>query len=356
MYHSPIKNVEFHYKTSLLSETIGDAHVYPDALGSMLGTIGMDRKAMVDFLRSFVGDHRYLAVDLTHILSMSENVISSMLGHNSMDELLPQVQLLFLFSLDRDAPTYFRILPGSINSVASLKLSMEESSANRIVLVSDTGFYSKSNISSLDSMGISYIIPLKRNSKLISYDSEGGKHFMFQDHTIFYSKYSSSGETMFTFRNYFLKAEEEKYFLGMNKSTKRFTAIRDRMGTISVITNLKVPGEIVYGMLKSRTDIEQSYDTFKNTIHADRTYMRNDQQMQGWTFVNFIALIIHYRIYSLLKSKDLLKKYSPVDVIQHMSRIFMLRIGEEWKISEIPKKSRSLMEGLDIPIMQKSWS
>ncbi len=53
------------------------------------------------------------------------------------------------------------------------------------------------------------------------------------------------------------------------------------MGTISVITNLKVSGEIVYDMLKSRADIEQSYDTFKNTINADRTFMRDDYQMQG---------------------------------------------------------------------------
>ena len=60
-----------------------------------------------------------------------------------------------------------------------------------------------------------------------------------------------------------------------------FRKNRERMGTISVITNLKVSGEIVYDMLKSRADKEQSYDKFKNTIHADRTYMRDDYQMQG---------------------------------------------------------------------------
>jgi len=90
------------------------------------------------------------------------------------------------------------------------------------------------------------------------------------------------------------------------------------MGTISVITNLHVSGEIVYDMLKSRTEIEQSYDTFKNTIHADRTYMRDDFQLQGWMFINFIALILHYRIYALLKSHDMLSKYSPKDVMEHL--------------------------------------
>ncbi len=101
------------------------------------------------------------------------------------------------------------------------------------------------------------------------------------------------------------------------------------------MTNLKVSGEIVYDMLKSRADIEQSYYVFKNTIHGDHTYMRDDYQMQGWTFVNFTALILHYRIYSLLKKHDLLGRYSPEDFLE---RANMLRIGEEWRMSEIPKK------------------
>ncbi|MGC8563183.1 MAG: hypothetical protein ACP5NO_08365, partial [Thermoplasmata archaeon] len=70
----------------------------------------------------------------------------------------------------------------------------------------------------------------------------------------------------------------------------------------------------------------------------------------------FIALILHYRIYSILKEKGLLKRYSPEDVIEHLERVSMLKIGEEWKISEIPKKSRDIIDELGIPIMQKSGS
>ena len=316
----------------------------------------MDRTAMAGFMKALMkGDH-YLAVDLTHVLSMSEGIISAALGHNGMDEFLPQVRLLFLFSPDHEMPAYFRILPGAINSVASLKITMEETGAGGMVLVADTGFYSSSNVSALDAMGIFYIIPLKRDSKLIDYSTEGEKHFMFQDHPVFYRKHAVGNRAMHTFRNDFLKAEEEKDFLARSGSPARFTAIRERMGTISVITNLKVSGEIIYGMLKPRADIEQSYDTFRNTIHADRTYMRDDHQLQGWMSINFIALMLHYRIYGLLRSKGLLGKYSPQDVIEHLARVFMLKIGDEWKISEIPKKSRILIDSLEIPIMQNSGS
>ncbi|MCL4328304.1 MAG: hypothetical protein M1151_03890 [Candidatus Thermoplasmatota archaeon] len=119
--------------------------------------------------------YRYLAVDLTHVLSMSEGIISATLGHNGMEEYLPQVQILFLFSLDHEMPAHFRILPGAVNSVASLKLTMEESGAKRMVLVADTGFYSSSNTSALDSMGIFHVIPLKgrgtSSSRIIPYST-----------------------------------------------------------------------------------------------------------------------------------------------------------------------------------------
>ena len=354
MHRSPMKNVEFHYVTSYLSRMLEDARVSPDTLGGLLRRIGMDRRAMSDFMKSFLKDDRYLAVDLTHVLSMSDGVISATLGHNSMGEYLPQIQLLFLFSLDHDMPAYFRILPGSVNSVMSLRMTMEESGVKRIVLVADTGFYSSANVSALQSMGIFFIIPLKRNSKLIDYSFRNEKHFMFQDRPVFYSRYGSSGHTVYSFRNDFLKAEEEKDYLGRKGSKAGFDRIRERMGTISVMTNLKVSGEIVYVMLKSRADIEQSYDTFKNTINADRTYMRDDYQMQGWMFVNFLALILHYRIYNLLKKHDLLRQYSPEDVMEHLERVSMLKIGDEWKLSEIPKKSRDIIESLEIPIMQRA--
>jgi len=61
--------------TSYLSETMKDAHVSPDALSDMIRRIGMDRNSIVHFMKSM----------------MSEGIISATLGHNSMEEYLPQV-------------------------------------------------------------------------------------------------------------------------------------------------------------------------------------------------------------------------------------------------------------------------
>ena len=85
----------------------------------MLREVGMDREAMASFMRNFVSGGGYAAIDLTHVLSLSEGVISSTLGNNSSSEQLQQVNVSYLFSLDRMEPSYFRMLVGSFCRFAS---------------------------------------------------------------------------------------------------------------------------------------------------------------------------------------------------------------------------------------------
>ncbi len=354
IHNTPIKNLEFLYQNSYLSEMM-EASTYPKHIGEMLRNMGMDRSAITGFMKTFLSKSRYIAIDLTSVISLSEGVISAMLGHDSDESNLPIVQLLLLFNMEEKEPSYYRILSGSITSVMSISSTMEESGISDIVLVGDTGFYSSENVKNLEEKGIHYILPLKRNSTLISYDMKMKRYFPYEDRPVWYSM-SPGKRNIYIFQDTSLRAEEEKDFLrreeGKRGAVSRFRSIENRMGKIAVMTDLKVSGEVIYDMLKTRVDIEQAYDTLKNTIHADRTYVRDDYQMQGWMFVNFIALMLHYRIYNILRKRDLLKHYSPRDVIEHLERINRLKIGDEWKYSEIPKKSRKIMDDLDLHIVQ----
>ncbi len=83
-------------------------------------------------------------------------------------------------------------------------------------------------------------------------------------------------------------------------------------------------------------------------LNADRSYMRDDSAMEGWMFVNFISLLLYYKVYGLLVSKDALSKCSPKDVILHLSRVFNVKIGDNWVVSEVPKKTRLLIDKLGI--------
>jgi len=370
LYNSPIKNLQTYYEGSFLSETLPGAHLSPKPIGRLLGELGRERERVKRVLKLFVSGNDFALIDLTHVFSLSENVISSVPGYNSKREFLPQVHMVFLFSLDNHMPSYFRMVPGSICDVSTLLLTVKEAGVKNVVLVGDKGFFSEDNVLALNEekeRNLHYIFPLKRDSSLIDYSkiSQGDKkgfdgYFLFEKRVIWHYSYRvNSGvledKKIAVFLDERLKTEEEKDYISRiekdeSKTLENFYKIQHRQGTIAVITDLDNDAERIYNILKSRSEIETMIDAFKNTLNADRSYMQDDYHMEGWMFINFIALVFYYTVYRILLDNDLLKRYSPKDVLVHLSRIYKLKIQNQWVTYEIPKKTRDIMEKLNLDI------
>jgi len=369
LYNSPIKNIQLHYTTSFTSEVINNAHVSPKKIGDLLGEIGKERGKIRKFLSSFISGTEFAIIDVTQVFSFSENIISSTMGYNSKKEFSPQVNMVFLFSLDHHMPAYFRMVPGSIRDVSSFLLTVKESGVKNVVLIGDKGFYSEDNVKDLEALeqgGIHYILPLKRNLSQIDYQKiqSGDKrnfdgYFLFEKRIIWYYSYDSVDERKITvFLDDKLKAEEQKDTLARieEDDTKEDDNLEDffekqyTQGTVTVITDLNKDAQKIYELLKCRVEIEVMFDAFKNTLDSDRTYMRDDYHMEGWMFINFIALLFYYRMYRLLVDNEILNNYTPKDVFLHLSRIYKLNINDNWVLSEIPKKTRKILEKLNLPI------
>lgn len=366
-YSSPLKNVQVHYAASHLSDALKDAQVSPESLTKLLHSIGLARGRMVEFMKNFI-EGSQVVIDLTHIFSLSEGVISATLGHNGQGQYLPQVNLVLLHSLEKKTPSFFRLVPGSIHDVSTVVASVKEAQLSAALVIGDKGFYSELNVAALEEEKLEYLLPLKRNSSQISYaPTRSGDRkrfdgfFQFDERVIWYREQKpksradkEAGRRVFLFLDEKLKAEEEKDFMSHVKAKKlgaeEYFERQFCMGTIAVITNCSFRAQRVFELLKERLEVEQVFDTFKNTLHADRSFMRDDLGLQGWMFVNFVALLLYYRFYDLLLQCEVLDKYSPRDVILHLSRVFKLRIGEKWVLSEVPKSSKILMEKLKIQI------
>ncbi len=101
MYQSPLKNMELHYQDSWLSESMPDAALSKNTLSQVLEVVGQCREDIVEFLKGFICGKENLLIDLTHIFSLSEDVTLAEKGYNSQWDFTPQVNLLFLFSLDK---------------------------------------------------------------------------------------------------------------------------------------------------------------------------------------------------------------------------------------------------------------
>ena len=153
-----------------------------------------------------------------------------------------------------------------------------------------------------------------------------------------------------------LKTTEEKDFLERVDSCpeeytiEKFHEKQYSFGTIAMLTNImKEPNE-VYSDYKSRGGIEQMIDTLKNVVEADRTYMQNEQALEGWMFINYIALHWYYKVYHLLLKNELNHRYSPIDILQILTEVRKIKINDTWHNSEVTSKTSDLIARLGVHI------
>jgi len=363
-HKSTFKNMAIHYQDSWFSEEFPSAKLYEKAYKRLLIEVGSNRENIIKFLRKFILKEEALLMDLSHIFSYSANQILTAKGYNSDFDFSPQINLLFVFSFKRKLPLFYRILPGNVRDVRSLKATLEESKIEDAIIVADKGFYSKENIRLLKKEGLKFILPLKRNNKLINYaplmsaDKRGlDGYFKFRGRHIWYYGRRRADYVLWVYLDERLKIEEEQDYLNRIESnpengyTKEgFHQIALRFGTIALLSNLNLSAQKIFEYFKSRIEIEILFDVFKNVLKADRSYMRGDKEMEAWMFINYLSLVYYYKIYQKLVELDLLKHYSVEDVLLHLRRVRRIKLRGEWIDLEIPKESRKLIEVLKIPI------
>ncbi|GBD87849.1 hypothetical protein BMS3Abin03_01783 [bacterium BMS3Abin03] len=88
----------------------------------------------------------------------------------------------------------------------------------------------------------------------------------------------------------------------------------------------------------------------KNITNADKSYMQDEQTLEAWIFINYIALHRYYRIYQLLVKNKLNNKYSPIDFLLFLKEIRKVKINDKWSLAETIIKTNDLSERLKIHI------
>jgi len=80
-----------------------------------------------------------------------------------------QFVLLYLYDATTLKPLYYRIFPGNMKDVSTLKNTISISGLEQCVYIADKGFFSEANIVELERLNMQYIIPLRRVNKKIPY-------------------------------------------------------------------------------------------------------------------------------------------------------------------------------------------
>ncbi len=339
----PMKSVHYLYEKTYLCR-IMDESMSPDSLSRMLSSLPEDQSIKV--MKRLTEKGEYILMDSTAIFSRSENISFLEPGHNSRNIHIPQINIMMLFSSTRTVPTFVRILPGSIRDVSAMSKTIDMAGVERCVIVADKGFFSADNIGKLRKKHLSYIIPLRRNSKIIQNQDHFMGVFMYDGKPV---KYWKRENDVYIFEDPVLKSEEEKDYLiriSKNRRSKgEYDEYQINFGKLYLLSDLREEPERIYRLYKQREYVEYAFNVYKNDLEADRSYLSDDHMLFTYMFLNLLSLYLHFQILNMIDGR-----YSVRDVLLILSRIKIYRMESADIMSEIPKKAKELVSDLNIDL------
>lgn len=369
-YQSPLKNIPFYLTHSDICYQLNwQESISDQKMGDYLFDLGSHQASIHRYMEPEQKDRKCVLIDATDIVSYSRNMSMVQKGYNSQMNFNPQFVLLYLYDAATLQPLYYRLVAGNIREVTAMKSTIAASGIEQCIFIADKGFFSESNISDMELAGLQFIIPLRRDNKLIPYEQlvaidQNDNYFAYAKRHIFYTDPQiTKGRKVCLYLDGMLKEQEKNDYLSRIQtvpeyySKEKFKERVNRMGTLAIIHNTGLNPEEIYVEYKQRGDIEQFFDQFKNTLNASFSYMQREESLNGWMFINHISMQVIYKIYQILKTTPLNKKqmlnhrYSIKDTIEHLMTIKKIKFSDqEHIITEVDKPTRFLLDKMKISI------
>ena len=363
-FQSPMRRVSGDFSDSFLSEKIGTRGLSANALSGFLHDLGTHRDKITEFMRGYIDADDNIIFDGTDQLSASRCMDYPQLTKTKTGTFDTAVNIMWIFNCAKHLPVYYRLMPGSIKDVSAFKVCVEDSGMRNGVAIIDKGFQSASNIEKLDELGIKFIMSLRRSTKGLDYSifasrtNEGADGaFLYRKRPIWWKRFGIDGHEVFLYLDEAHRSDESEDYMRRvfdpdmeGYTMENYKAKALQFGTLALMTTSGKDAEQVYLDYKTRGDVEQAIDAFKNIIEADHSYMQDEKSLEAWTFICLIALQWYYDLSERLKKAEMCNKFAPMDMVRSLSRVRTVRVDKKWIPAEVMKKDRQLVQaaGLDI--------
>jgi len=377
-------------------------------ISDFLARLASKEAAMTSFYNSLIaGEDGSLIFDITSLSSSSRNIDWLEWGYNRDGLDLPQVNLGLVLSLSRHLPLYFKMFPGSITDVVTLKNLVAEIKAfgiKKSLFILDRGFYSENNIKEMDTEKIEFIIPIpfrvgigkgliSETNKEIENPTNakrfgGDIYYVMQNEVLIgevkafaYVLLNKKREGLETNSFYnavmdielALEGKEaknpigefkrvagnfEKYFeciidgrtIHLRRRINAISQSANRFGKTILISSTKKDWNEVLSLYRERDEVEKKFDDLKNELEAMPLRVHKIETLQGLLFVFFVSLILRAILLQKARAAKLLDKKSIEEIMMELAKLRAVKVGGKWRLTEISKKQRVILEKMKIPI------
>ena len=366
-------------------------HIYSDTkVSDFLVSVTDDQRIGLVNEWNEARDHRekiYISYDSTNKNCQAGDIEFVEYGHPKDDKGLPVFNYSIAYDTANKEPLFYEQYPGSIVDISQLQFMLEKAKGygyKKVGFILDRGYFGKENIQYMDQCGYDFVIMIKgmgafvkglilgkrgsfeniREYSIRKYKVSGttvkrslyagdGKERYFH---IYYSDQKASAEHEQIeakidrmakyldkvkgkkvtigdgFKQYFYRETYEKdgTFLYAREKTDAVQQEINLCGYFVIITSKKMTAGEALELYKSRDASEKLFRGDKSYLGNKSLRVQSDEAAGAKILIEFIALIVRCRIYTLLKDEmDRLKKspnYMTVPAaIRELEKIEMVR-------------------------------
>ena len=339
-------------------------HIYSDSkVSDFFASVTDDQR--IGFLKEWNSnrDHRekiYISYDSTNKNCQAGNIEMVEFGHAKDDKNLPVFNYSIAYDTYNREPLFYEQYPGSIVDISQLQFMLEKASGygyKHAGFILDRGYFSKENIQYMDKCGYDFVIMVKGMNSFVSdlilenkgkfensrecnirqYKTYGMtvKKQLYASDTkeryfhLFYSDHKAAAEReqidarmerMMRYLNS-LKGQKvtisegykEYFHLETYEEDGTFLFARERAdviererslgGYFAIVTSEKMTAKEALELYKSRDASEKLFKGDKSYLGNKSLRVQSDEAASAKIFVEFVALIVRCRMYTMLKDE-----------------------------------------------------
>ena len=326
-----------------------EVNLSPNYTSSLLRHIGTNVSDWYELFSKFIRNGEIVLYDLTAIFTYSENIKLAEKGYNAHREFLEQLGVIMAFSKSENLPIGIEVFHGSMRDIKTIRDFVNRLPARDFGFIFDRGFSSYRLLDDLADEHISYIVPLKKDSKYLDIvNIPWDYHFLYQKRPIRSAKLNNPHGSLFCYEDPHLKGEQEstllKKMIEGTLSLEEYEDKKQRAGLIGIVSNLNEKSAFeIFELYKGREEVELTFDFMNNQLEADKTYLQTDEGVRGYFFVVFLALRIYFGVLKRLREMKLNQKISVDEVFFELSKIQkIVEKGGRDYFAKAPKRAEDM--------------
>lgn len=341
------RDLKLHYETSFLSEMLPGVGLSENTVSSFLDEIGKGMGAITEFMNNRLRTNSVTTVIVDGMLKDYNSAISSMseFSRKGARKGSRDLSLIYAYSPELEEPLAARPFPGNMLDSTAIEEFMIDTKIEKGLMIIDKGFHNEAVFDVIDKKeGMAYLVPLKRNSRLISRYSmdKPAEHLAgYKDGVVLFKKVRmDNGKWLYAFRDPHTACEQEQaYVISAAKKDKfskeRYEELSSRFGLVVFQSKADLDPLVIYKAYLGRWEIEILFNLFKNIIDRNTVNVHNDYRVYATEFINFLSVIIATRVKKLFKMKKLAGKYSFNQLMGYISKLKKIKIGdnEKWRVN-----------------------